>query len=423
MSSAVDAMRLLRDTSATGGWMVVRLLSLGAWLLTMARLLPATDFGWLAGALGIAAVCAMLVGAGIPYLFFADAHANVLDVLSTRWSELLGCLWVIGPFLVLLALVAIRIWMPLPVPILLVVLLLVSEVMLVGLIQSSALLLHATRNFGAASGLPATLTIGRALAAGLALMTGTDLHGYLMLHVLAIVLVTICSMAWASRRGCHLSRPRIPTRATLRQAFPFATMAGSSLATSELDKPLLGRIVGLATTGHYALAFRICTAAATPVTALSATMLPRWARMVAARSSGTLYRSFALMFAVVALSGIAGSAFLDFLIGRLPLHALGLHQEAITLLHGLVWIIAPIGLHQLAGTVLIAVGKPLLRATCDIAGLVILALLFAYSYSQQGIAGLAIACILAESMIAGLMVLVFLWVLPQGRVHGDDETN
>lgn len=416
MSRFQDALRLARDTSATGSWMVLRLLSLGIWLLVMAKLVSAADFGWLASTLGVAAVCAMFVGAGIPYLFFSAAHEDSPLALEIRWSELLGCLALLGPIIVLVALLGIVVWMPSPISVLLLLALLIVEIPLTGLVQSSALLLHAKRNFGAAAGLPAMMTVGRALAAALALAMDLDFSGYLVAHLLMAITVAAFVLLWASRKGSALVRPRIPSVATCRSAASYASMAGASLASGELDKPLLVKVAGLEATGNYALAYRICSAVAMPTTALSASLLPRWARMWAEYQHAALRRSFLAMFVVVAIASVAISAILILVLDSLSLRDLGLRDAVLEMACGLVWIIGPIGLHQLAGTALLAISRPLLRTLFDAAGLALLVGAFACFYFQLGTRGLALACVLVESLVACLMAAAFLSSI--SRLHG-----
>lgn len=422
MSRIQDARRLASDTAASGSWMLLRLLSLGIWVVVMARLISAAEFGWLASTLGIAAVCAMFVGAGIPYLFFTDAHEDSPLVLEARWSELLGCLALLGPVLVLLSLVAIVIWLPVPVPVFLLLALLIVEIPLAGLVQSSALLIHAKRNFGAAAGMPALMTLGRALAAGCALAVQASLGGYIVFHLLAALLMAAVVLTWASAKRCRLVMPRIPSGQTLRAGSSYAVMAGGSLVNSELDKPVLARVAGLAVTGNYALAYRICAAAAMPVTALSTSMLPRWTRMLAKGHHRSVRRSFALMLLLVACASVAVSGLLQLLLGFFQLQEFGFRNEAVSLMHGLVWVIGPIGLHQLAGTALLAASRPLRRAVIDVAGLGLLAIAFLYFYTQMGIRGLALASVLAESVIAASMAIVFFVSISQSGSSVREES-
>lgn len=395
--------------------MVVRLLSLGVWVVVMAKLLSAAAFGWLASTLGIAAVCAMFVGAGIPYLFFAAAHEDSPTVLEVRWSELLGCICLLGPLIVLVALLGIVTWMPTPVPVLLLLALLIVEIPLVGLVQSSALMAHAKRNFGAAAGLPAMMTLGRALAAGSALAMQVGIGGYLVLHLLTALLMAVVALAWAGAKGCNTVMPRMPSGTTLRGASRYAAMAGGSLVNSELDKPILVRVSGLAVTGNYAIAYRICAAAAMPITALSASMLPRWSRMLAAGEFRSLRRSFALMLLVVACGSLAISGLLQMLLGYARLQELGFRHEVVSLIKGLVWVIAPIGLHQLGGTALLAVSRPLRRTIVDVAGLALLAMAFLYFYKDMGLHGLVLASVLAEIFVASSMAVAFFVSISQSE--------
>lgn len=426
MSRRQEARRLVDDSFATGSWMVVRLLALGVWLFVMTETVTAADFGWLASCLGVAAVCAMFVGGGIPYSFFACASEPSTSTLEGRWSELLGCILFLGPIVVAIALVGLSIWMPAPVPRLLLLALLIIEIPLVGLVQSCALLLHAKRNFGAASGLPAMMMVARALAATTAAGVDASLSGYIALHSIAGLLTGAAVLAWSRTKGCGLVAPRMPSGRTLRLGSNYAVMAGGSLVNGELDKPLLAKVADLTVTGHYALAYRLCSVAATPVTALSASMLPRWARMSVAGDRYNLCRSFALILVLVAITSAIVSALLQVLLYRMNVQSFGLGREAAELLHGLVWAIGPIGLHQLGGTALLAISRPLVRAVVDVSGLFILTLAFLHFYNAMGARGVVVASVLVEALVAVTMAIAFFVLLPhpiarQQRGKSDDQ--
>jgi O-antigen/teichoic acid export membrane protein len=145
-----------------------------------------------------------------------------------------------------------------------------------------------------------------------------------------------------------------------------------------------------------------------PATALSASLLPRWARLWATHQHVALRRSFLAMFAVVAIASIAISVLVLLLLGRFPLRDLGFGDAVAEMMQGLVWIIGPIGLHQLAGTALLSISRPLLRTLFDTAGLALLAGAFVSFYFQLGTRGLALACVLVESLVACMMAAAFL---------------
>lgn len=420
--SASNAATLAGDALVSGFWMGFRLIALGFWLVMMSRLLAAADFGWLAGSLAISAVCALFSSAGIPYLFFSDVHSEDGERTALRWRHALGALCTVGVVLSALTAVVILLWTSSPVFLGLVVALVFADVVLAGVVQAGALKLHAMRQFSAAAGLPAMLTAGRAVAAVLALATESGLQGYLIAHVLAAAVVCALSMAWVKRIGRVPLWPKLPSKDTLHASSAYALMAGSSVATGELDKPVIGRLAGLTFTGHYALAYRICAAAATPATALAAAMLPRWSRLVSRRQPEALRRSVLhTLVAALAVCSVTTCLFLVFL-GRVPVGSLGLYEESYALMSQLAWITVPLGVHQVAGTSLIAIGRPAMRAACELAGLGVLSILLLLSYLLSGTEYLATACIIAESVTGGSMAYAF-WRASGARAQKRSEAS
>lgn len=414
---------LARDTLSGGVWMAVRVFSLAAWLWLLVQQLPAEDFGWLASVLAVSAVCSLVAPLGIPYLFFADAHSSIRN--GKRWSEALGVLIVTGPLLAILGALLLDRWLGGVVSLHVTIAFMVVEVLIASLVQSAGLWGHSIGHIGIAAGLPAALTIARAVAAGLCmtLLGNADmmLESYLLIHVVVGALVAFAMLIWVTRSVALEWRPTFPLISTFIAAWRYAVMGGAALASSELDKPLMVRVMGLHQAGHYAMAYRVCSALAMPATALAATMLPRWGAAVAQRDVVRLKRSFIAALLAVAAIGIVLIVLLYTFLAIYPPGSFGLYPDAWPWMQGLAGLVVLIGLRQVAATALIAVGLPLVRALLDIGSLAILAAVAFLTYPALSIVGVMFGCLLAEACAAITMALFFFLALDELRSVGSSS--
>jgi O-antigen/teichoic acid export membrane protein len=244
------------------------------------------------------------------------------------------------------------------------------------------------------------------------------LETYLFIHMLVGALAAFAVLTWTTRSVALKWRPVLPNIATCTAAWRYAAMSGAALASSELDKPLLVRVMGLLQVGHYALAYRICSAMAMPATALAAAMLPRWVDAFAKGDSISLQRSFLRVLLAVAVVGLILTALLYYWLTIYPPGSLGLYPQAWPWIHGLACLGLVLGLRQVAATSLIAVGRPLTRALLDIASLGILVTVAWLVYPALGSKAVILACIFAEICAAGAMAMIFFSALSNMKSIG-----
>ena len=390
--------------------MGVRVAALAFWLFTLASILPPDSFGWIASLLAIAAVCALIAPVGVPYLFFGAVHRDGGKEATKYWRDAVAALSLLGPALALLASWGFVLWIDSPIPLVWVVSFLMVEITLCSFVQTGALWMHAHGNFGSAVGLPALLMVSRAVAAILAMsFEQSSAMGYLGFHLIGTVAVAGL-VAWRAeviRRG--LPRPGLPSWTTLSKSASYGLMGAGTIFSSELDKPLIARVLGLGVAGVYSIAYRLVATLATPATALAAAMLPRWSAMVERGDRAGLRQSFlfsclgALMLGFLFLILVRAAADID--LGS----QWGEYDDVLEWMDRLAWIVAGLGLHQIAGTALIAAGRPLLRAAVDLAiffGLVGLMPLLNARYGLDGVASLLIA---AEFAAGAIMACAFLF--------------
>ena len=214
-------------------------------------------------------------------------------------------------------------------------------------------------------------------------------YSYLLASVLALGFATLTmSSAWPAP-----GRWRLPGNTELRETAGYAALAITATSPAELDKTLAAKLLPLGAAGVYAAGARVIGAATLPVIAMMLSALPRLFREgldQPKRTAHLLRWIFGGAFAysvvlAVALWFIAPG--FDWIFGA-KYHGIG---------HVMRWLClaAPgMALRIAAGSVLMALGRPWMRAGFEIAGLMVLVAASAILTSKFGARGmpLALAC-------------------------------
>ena len=397
------------DTVRASLWMGVRIIALAGWLLSLAHVLTPEGFGWIASLLAVSAVCTLLVPLGVPYLFFAGVHQDRGADSEGCWRQAVGTVLTMGPILSGAGAILLLLWIGSLIPAALLFLFLLMDITLSALVQTGALFLHARGRLGSASGLPALLSVSRALAALLVLLIDQSaVPAYLAAHLAATLIVAALTAWRLAGFGLDFFGPRLPVLATLRKSAAYALMGAGSIFSSELDKPLVARVLGLGVAGVYSIAYRVAATLATPATALAAAMLPRWAAMAEAGSRAQLRRSFLGTLAFAVLLGAFFMVVLKAAGAARISESLGDYAEVMDWLDRLAWIVAAVGAHQVAGTALIAAGKPVVRTIVDAGCYAGLVMMLPCLHAGAGLDGVAFAVIATEATAACAMAIAFI---------------
>ncbi len=406
-----------RDAAIASFWLGHRLLFLACWIIALTTTLAAEDFGWIASLLAVCAVAALLAPAGIPYLFYSEVHKESRGRSFDYWRQGVGATLILGPLVALVFAGSLLAAIEAPVAPLWVVGFVAVDVVCGALLQSCALWLHARGSLFGASAVPTALTLARAIAALLLLsIEHPSAADYMQLHVACTLLAAVLVLRLLRHHECSLRGWQFPSRSTLARSVSFTLMSGGSLLTSELDKPLVARVLSLSIAGHYSAAYRVVAALATPMTALAQTMLPRWAALAADCDQRRLRRSFlatcglALLIGCLAVVVVHSAARIE------TRELLGEYAAALDWMSRLAWLAAGIGLHQISGTALVAVQRPLTRASIDIACLGLLFALLPWLASRWGADGVALGIVAIEWTAAFVMGFAFL-VLSRSSQH------
>lgn len=389
--------------------MLVRTACLAGWLLILVVQVDAAEFGWLAALFGLSAVGTLLVPAGIPYLFFADAHRSGGG--STLWRQALGAILFQAPLFTLLITGALAVLLPSPVSSYVILLFVFNELLAASFVQSMALYIHAGGRASGGAALPAFLVIARLAAVIMfSLQSGADagrLDYYLYLHVVSTSIAAFVSFFLTRRLLPQRHSPLGPSKPTLSASVRYMLMGGAGLATSELDKPVVARIMGLEAAGHYSVVYRVLAALSVPSTAIGASLLPRWTAAAARGDRRMLLGSFYVALTVALASGLVAGSSLVWFAGATVPGQWGIYEEAWAAVRYLWPLAAVLGMRQVAGAALIAMDRPSWRTGIELICFLLMAAGMHLGYRLQGFAGVAMACIIVEVIAVVMMVFVF----------------
>lgn len=221
-------------------------------------------------------------------------------------------------------------------------------------------------------------------------------YGYCIAAVIALLFVVgYMPLAWP-----HPRQWRWPTWRELRESAGFAVLNITALGPAELDKTLAVRFLPLTAAGLYSAGARIVGAVTLPVIALMLSAIPRLFREGHNQPQRTA-RLLRWVFVATTLYGMVLAAALWWC-SPLFVWMLGDEYEGVDEVIRWLCIAVPgMALRIAAGSALMALGQPWMRACFELGGLAVLvaaANLLTVSYGACGMP-LALAC--AEWMMAG----------------------
>ncbi|TAL89714.1 MAG: lipopolysaccharide biosynthesis protein, partial [Rhodanobacter sp.] len=390
---------IARATLRTSFVFGLRLLVQAGTLLLVARMLGPNQFGAFAGVAALAVIIGTLSTFGMHFVLLGEVsrdpalrHEVLRYAVPTTLlcgSALLAIYLIIGTLILdggvpMPALVAIGITETLLQP-------------LLGLPAAEHLALGRT----ARSQLLATLPLALRLTAALSvfLLRPTDPlsaygYGYLLASLIALAVATLSMPApWPAPQ-----RWRPPSRVELRNTAGYAALAVTANSPTELDKTLAARLLPLASAGMYAAGARVIGATTLPVIAMMLSVLPRLfregqfprqrtVRLVRWVLTATCVYSFTLAMLMWFIA-----PFFVYLFGP-QYHGLG------HVIHWLCLAIPGIALRLAAGSILMALGKPWMRAGFEVVGLAVMLVTAILLTARFGATGMPLALACSEWMM------------------------
>lgn len=253
--------------------------------------------------------------------------------------------------------------------------------------------------------LPLSLRLGAA-AAVLLMRTPTPLplysYGYLAASVLALAVASSTMPApWP-----RLQRWRLPTKPEMGECAGYAALTITATTPAELDKTLATKLLPLSAAGIYAVGARVIGAATLPVMAMMLSALPRLFRQGESQPQST--RSLLRLIATAALGYSITLAAALWCIAPAFVELFGSRYDGIQ--HTIRWLclaVPGISLRVAIGNVLMALGKPWMRAGFEVIGLFALVLAAIILTRTMGMTGMVLALALSEwtMAISGALLL------------------
>ncbi|WP_198148959.1 lipopolysaccharide biosynthesis protein [Luteibacter yeojuensis] len=213
----------------------------------------------------------------------------------------------------------------------------------------------------------------------------------------AVGLATGIAVTWGTTHTPW--RPRLPTRGELTSGATYAAMNVVAANPSELDKVLAIRLLGDHAAGIYSATARVLNAVITPVMGMllaAQQSLFRHGANPAVRGT-RLIRTIALASAAW---GVVSAVALAVCAPLLP-HFLGPRFDEAASVMPWVCAAAPfMALRLAAGTVLVALGKPMHRMAFELAGIAVLVMLLGIGAHVAAARGMALGLAGAEAVMA-----------------------
>ncbi|MBN8947382.1 MAG: oligosaccharide flippase family protein [Rhodanobacter sp.] len=263
----------------------------------------------------------------------------------------------------------------------------------------------------ARSQLLATLPLALRLlaAASVALLHPTDLltaygYGYLLASLIALAVATVTMPGHWPR----LKSWRLPTKGELYGTTGYAVLNVTAAGPTELDKTLATSLLLPSSAGVYAVGTRVIGAVTLPVIAMMLASLPRLFREGRDEPNRTA-RLLRWIFGAALAYSIA-LAVAVWLSAPVFVWLFGAKYQGLQdTIRWLTPVVPGMALRMAAGNVLMALGKPWMRVSFEITGLVILMVAALALITNLGAIGMTFALICSEwamAIVGGALVIV-----------------
>lgn len=400
---------IARGTIRTTFVLGIRLVVQAGTLLLVARMLGPDEFGAFAGVAALAVIFGTLASFGTNVVLLGEVSKDP----TRRWAVLpyaIPCTLLCGVVLfavylavATLALADVDISLPVLVAIGITELLLQplltlasSEHLGLGRIARSQLIVI----------LPLALRLCAAIAVFmLASANPLTAYGYGYFVASAIALAT--AILTLPARWPAIESWRLPKGAEIRHAAGYAVLNITATSPAELDKTLATRLLPLAASGLYAAGARVVGAAMLPIGAMMLSALPRLFRE-GQDQPGRTTRLLRWIFVATLCYSIVLAAVL-WSVAPIFVWVFGMKYHGIEhVIHWLTLAVPGMAIRMAAGSVVMALGKPWVRAGFELAGLVVLVVAAISLVPRAGAVGmpLALACSEWSMAILGCAITI-----------------
>lgn len=234
-----------------------------------------------------------------------------------------------------------------------------------------------------------------------ALPDADRLVAYALLQALAAALGLLAGL-WITRRHVALDwRPRCPRMQELRDGASYSAMHLVAANSSEFDKIVAVRAVGAHAAGIYTATARVMAALVMPVVAMLLAAQPRLFQHAHAPTAQG--RRLIAVIAVIAASwGVASGMLLALCSPLLPWLFGAAYADSARLMPWVALTAPFLALRFAAGTVLVALGRPLERVAFEVGGVALLALGILTLVPMWHVRGIVAAVIVSEAAMAAI---------------------
>lgn len=406
---------LARATLRTSIVLGLRFVVLGLTLWLVARLLGPDSFALFASVASLAVLLGAMSTCGMHLVLLAEVSrdgSRLSAVMATALpvTLLAGALLLLGYFLLAASLFPSSgfSW-------LLVALMGVTELLLQPVVQLAAMSLLAAGS-AARSQLLLLLPLALRLVAvtGILLLEPEDpLHAFAWGCLGASVCALVIALANYEGRWPLPWEWRLPRAGDWREASGYAALNIAMLGPAEVDKVLMPRVLSLDVAGIYAAGSRVVGVLTLPVVAMMLSALPRLFRAgnVTPGHTDRLLRATLLVAVVygacMALLLLAVAPLLEWMFGSQ-------YRGMALVVAALVPAVPGMALRVVAGTSLMALGRPWMRVFFELAGVCVLVLAALALAPARGVTGMAAAVVASEWVMAVLGLLLVWRVRAQG---------
>jgi O-antigen/teichoic acid export membrane protein len=228
-----------------------------------------------------------------------------------------------------------------------------------------------------------------------------SLRGFISLQLLAAGLGLLAAFVITSRSTYLPWRPRLPSRHELRSGCVYAAMNVVAANPSELDKVLAIRFLGEQASGIYSATARVLNAAITPVTGVL--VASQQALFQHGANPDTKGKRLIRVIALVSAGwGVTSGLILAACSPLLPYLLGSRFAESASVMPWVATAAPFMSLRLAAGTILVALGKPMHRMAFELAGIGILVAFLGVGAQVGGPRGMSLGLAVAEMLMSGI---------------------
>lgn len=222
-------------------------------------------------------------------------------------------------------------------------------------------------------------------------------YAYPVASLLALILaVRTFPSLWPTTR-----KWRLPDVSELRNNAGYAVLSLTASGPGELDKTVAAKLLPLSAAGLYAVGTRVIAATMLPISAMTESALPRLFREGGEQPERT--RHLLLWIFTAALTYSISIAILLWLVAPLFEKAFGpKYQDLDYVIRWLCLALPGMALRMSMGNVLMALGRPWVRAGFEVVGVIALVLAAILLAAGLGVAGMSLALACSEWSMAAI---------------------